>query len=87
MTAQTFEFYSDYARRIGAEFEARGEAKGEARGVAKGVARAVLRALAARGIEVPDDARDRITACTDLDQLDIWVSRAATADAIEELFE
>ncbi len=79
LMTQTFEFYSDYARRIGAEFEAKGEARGEAR--------AVLRALAARGIEVPDDARDRITACTDLDQLDIWVSRAATAKAIEDLFD
>lgn len=43
--------------------------------------------LAARGIEVPDDARTRITECTDLDQLDGWVRRAATATSITDLFD
>jgi hypothetical protein len=75
MTAQTFEFYSDYAHRLGAAFMAKGEAV------------AVLAVLDARGIDVPDDIRARIATCTDLDQLDIWVRRAATAHAIEELFE
>jgi hypothetical protein len=36
---------------------------------------------------VPDDARARITGCTDLDQLDAWVRRAATVDSIDDLFD
>jgi hypothetical protein len=83
LTAQKFEFYSDYARRMGASFEAKGRAEGEARGKAE----AVLGILAARGIDVPDDARARIAACDDLDQLDAWLDRVATANTIEELFE
>lgn len=43
--------------------------------------------LAARGIDVPAAARDRITGCTDLDQLDAWIRRAATADSIEDLLD
>ncbi|MGH3826942.1 MAG: hypothetical protein ACRDQX_07185 [Pseudonocardiaceae bacterium] len=42
--------------------------------------------LDARGVDVPADARIRITQCGDLDQLDIWVHRAATADSIQNLF-
>lgn len=55
-------------------------------GRAEGEAAAVLAVLAARGIDVPEPARARITGCTDLDQLDAWVRAAATADSIEDLF-
>jgi hypothetical protein len=58
-----------------------------ASGEAKGEARAVLAFLSARGIEVPDDARERITECTDPDQLEVWVRRAAIATTVKELFE
>jgi hypothetical protein len=67
-------YYSDFARRY---FE-QGEAKGEAK--------AVLAFLDARGIEVPDELRERIVGCTDLEQLDIWVRRAATARTAQDLF-
>jgi hypothetical protein len=56
-------------------------------GRAEGEAAAVLTVLDARGIEVPADARARITSCTDLDQLDSWLRRAATANLIDELFD
>jgi hypothetical protein len=62
-------------------------ASGEAKGEARGEARAVLAFLSARGIEVPDDARERITECTDPDQLEVWVRRAAIATTVKELFE
>ena len=71
MTAKTFEFQSAYARRLKADAEAK----------------AVLAVLDARGIDVPDGVRARITGCSDLDQLLTWVRRAATANAIEDLFE
>jgi hypothetical protein len=50
----------------------------------------VLTVLAARGIEVAPDVRDRILASTDLDELDEldrWVQRAATVSAASELFD
>ncbi|NED93766.1 hypothetical protein G1H11_00365 [Phytoactinopolyspora alkaliphila] len=58
------------------------EAKGEARGEAK----ALLVVLRARGIDVPAAARARISDCTELDQLDSWLHRAATINSIDELF-
>lgn len=54
-------------------------------GKAEGEARAVLTILDARGVEVPAQVRRRITGCTDLAQLGIWVRRAATANQIDDL--
>jgi hypothetical protein len=71
-------YYSDFARRYFDQGEAKGQAKGEAR--------AVLAVLDARGIEVPDELRERIAGCTDLEQLDTWVRRAATARTAQDLF-
>jgi hypothetical protein len=62
-------------------------AKGMAEGKAEGEARAVLTFLDARGIEVPDSVREDIAGCTDLDQLDTWIRRAATADKVQDLFD
>ncbi|GAT67436.1 hypothetical protein PS9374_03090 [Planomonospora sphaerica] len=47
----------------------------------------MLLVLAARGLEVPDDVRARITACTDLARLKSWAARAATARAVHDLFD
>jgi hypothetical protein len=73
MAVGTYEYQSDFARG----YFTRGKAEGEAD--------AVLRVLAARGIDVPDDARARILECSDLDQLRTWVSRAATATSLPDL--
>jgi hypothetical protein len=77
MTTTTHRYQSDFARRY---FSA-----GEARGKALGEAEAVLTILDARGIEVPDQIRTTIANCTDLDRLDRWIRRAATAHKIEDL--
>jgi len=79
MGTRTYEYQSEFARKYFYQGRAEGEAQGEAA--------ALLTVLDARGIEVPDDARARITGCTDLDQLDTWVRRAATAASIEDLFD
>ncbi|WP_150252801.1 hypothetical protein [Nocardiopsis deserti] len=55
-------------------------------GRAEGKAAAILGVLDARGIAVPDEVRDRITASSDLDELDRWVRRAARVDGAEDLF-
>jgi hypothetical protein len=73
MTTTSHRYQSEFARRYFNQGEAQGEAK------------AVLAFLDARGIAVPDDIRARIAACTDLDQLDTWIRRAATAHKIQDL--
>ncbi|MFI7139529.1 hypothetical protein ACIBQ5_17695 [Streptomyces massasporeus] len=59
-----------------------GEAKGEARGEAK----AILRFLEARGVSVPQEARDQIAGCTDLDLLNRWLDRTPHVQNVDELF-
>lgn len=79
MTTGTYEYKSDFARRYYGQGHEEGRAEGEAR--------ALLGFLEARGIGVPDDARERIMRCTDLDQLETWVRRAVTVSTVEDLFD
>jgi hypothetical protein len=64
-----------------------GEAVGEARGQAEAKADVVLRILDRNEITVPADARERITSCTDLDTLDLWIDRALGATSIKEVLD
>ncbi|MFF7097016.1 hypothetical protein ACFY9A_32165 [Streptomyces rubradiris] len=45
-----------------------------------------LRVLEWRGIPVPDAVRERVLACEDLDQLEVWTQRAVHATNAAELF-
>jgi hypothetical protein len=85
MASGNYEYQSDFARR----YVAQGRAEGEAAGEATGRAHALLTVLAARGLDVPEDVRARITACTELAQLDAWLARAVTAataaDVVREI--
>lgn len=74
MTTGTFQYKSQFAR----QYISQGRAEGEAE--------AVLAVLDARGIDVPDDMKSRITTCTDLKQLTTWVRRAAVAEKVDDLF-
>jgi hypothetical protein len=47
----------------------------------------ILLILNARGVEVPADVRAEIARCDDLEQLDTWLIRAASASDVSELFE
>jgi hypothetical protein len=38
-------------------------------------------------VDVQDDLRTRISGCTDLKQLNVWLRRAAVAGAAEDLFD
>ena len=78
MTTTPYRYESDFARRY---FD-----QGEAQGEARGKAQALLAVLGARGIEVPPEVHDRVANCDDLAQLDLWVTRAATATSVDELF-
>jgi hypothetical protein len=75
MGTRTYEYQSDYSRRYFGQGRAAGEAS------------ALLTVLAARAIDIPADARARITDCQDPAQLDIWINRAATAKTIGDLFD
>ncbi|NUP40059.1 MAG: hypothetical protein HOY76_24360 [Streptomyces sp.] len=60
---------------------------GKAR-VALGDATHTVRKRTAPSCRLPisDEARVRITACTDLDRLNDWLDRAGTVERAEELF-
>ncbi|MEU4157716.1 hypothetical protein [Actinoplanes sp. NPDC026670] len=58
---------------------------GKAEGRAAGKARALFLVLSARGIEVSDEVRATIAACTDLEQLELWLRRAVVAERVEDL--
>ena len=83
MSSSTWPVYSPFAR----EHFGRGKDEGLVEGRSEGEAKAVLRVLAARGIEVPEEARARISACADLRQLDAWLDRASVATSVAELFD
>lgn len=61
------------------------EAHGEARGESRGEALAILTVLDARGVPVPAAIREQILACTDHDQLEGWLRRAAFATAATDV--
>jgi hypothetical protein len=71
LMARTYQYQSDFARRY----------------VSQGRAEDVLTVLDARGVAVPDDARSRITGCTDPSQLSTWLRRAVTAESVDDLFD
>ncbi len=79
MASGNYEYQSDFARRYVAQGKAEGKAEGLAEGEAAGRAHSLLSVLAARGLDVPEDVRARITACTELARLDAWLARAVTA--------
>lgn len=81
MAIGTYEPKSEFLREI----LAKGHAKGRDEGRVQGEADAVLAVLAARGIQVSDESREHITACTDDDQLQDWIRRAATAETIDDV--
>jgi hypothetical protein len=76
-----YEYRSDFART----YFAQGEAKGREEGRAEGEAKALLALLMARGLAVDAVARKHILDCTDVDQLERWIVRAATASSVREV--
>jgi hypothetical protein len=60
-------------------------AEGRAQGLTQRAAEDVLAVLAERGIDVPEEARERITGCDDPDTLRRWLLRAVTAPSADEV--
>jgi hypothetical protein len=95
MTTAAYRHESEFARRLGSRFKAEGVAEGKAEGKAEGIAEgkaegeasALLAILDARHVQVPDDIRADLMACTDTAQLEAWIRRAATADKIQDVLD
>ncbi|NUW34968.1 hypothetical protein HTZ77_26570 [Nonomuraea sp. SMC257] len=83
MTSTDWPVYSPFAR----EHYGRGLDEGRAEGKAEEAARMLLLVLGARGLDVPDDVRAQISTCADLAQLESWMTRAATAQSLQDLFD
>ncbi|MEV5738931.1 hypothetical protein AB0L30_02640 [Microbispora rosea] len=64
----------------------KGRAEGREEGRAEGEIDSILTVLDARGLEISDEARERIRRCEDLSQLSTWVRRAATVASADDLF-
>lgn len=58
-----------------------------AEGETKSLAAAVICVLDARGLQVANELRQRILACSDPEQLDRGLARAATIDRVDELID
>jgi len=67
------EYLSEQFRTLAAKHKAEGEGE------------AVLKVLEARGIPVAVEVREQILACTDVEQLDLWLRRAITATTADEV--
>ncbi len=62
------------------------EGRGRKKGRREGQQQALLTLLRARGFQVPDKVRDQILSCEDLELLERWIARAATAASLEPIF-
>ena len=71
MMADTYEYSSAWADSLRAE----------------GKAKSVLLVLAARGIDVPERARERINRSQDHEMLSAWLVRSITVSHVNELFD
>lgn len=95
MASTSWPVYSPFAREHygrgleegKVEGRAEGRAEGQAEGKAREAAKLVLLFLSARGLDVTDDVRARITGCSDIETLEAWAARAATVQAADELFD
>ncbi|MFE9815896.1 hypothetical protein [Streptomyces sp. NPDC005773] len=60
--------------------------EGRTEGRTEGIAQGILLFLAQAGVDVPDEARERITTCGDIDTLNRWLLRAPAARSAEDVF-
>lgn len=79
---QNYVYQSDFAKR----YIAVGRQEGRQEGRLEGQAELLLNLLATRGLAVDEAARERVSACTDSALLLRWVTRAATATSLEQVF-
>lgn len=86
MTAIQYFWRHPLAEQVREEGREQGLEEGLEQGRIETKAEMVLRILQWRGVQVPDEVRERVAACADLDQLEIWAQRAVHATDTSELF-
>jgi hypothetical protein len=69
------------------EWARRNRTEGRNEGKIEGKVETLLQVLEARGVPVPADARERITACTDVAQIEAWVKRSVIVRTVDALFD
>ena len=79
MNVQNYEFQTDFAKKY--------HGQGIEEGIEVGLRRALFALLTTRQWPVDDELRLKIETCSDLAVLEGWVTRAATATAIDDVFE
>ena len=82
-----YEYQSDFAKKYVAQGRDEGRTEGRTEGRAEEAARALLTVLRARGIAVPDAARERILALKDPERLERLLERAAVAPSLAEVLD
>jgi len=82
MTAMQYFFRHPLAEQVREE----GREEGREQGRIQDRIQMTLRILEWRSIPVPDAVRERVEACSDLDQLEVWAQRAVHAKDAAELF-
>jgi hypothetical protein len=87
MHTTKYKYRSDFARTYYGQGHDEGKAEGKAEGRAEGRAEGVLTMLELRGVDVPDEARQEIIDCVDLDLLEHWLRRAFEVSSTDELFD
>ncbi|WP_159942619.1 MULTISPECIES: hypothetical protein [unclassified Nocardiopsis] len=83
MSADTYKWQSDFARK----YVGLGREEGREEGRAAEAANNVLLFLDARGLTVSDEVRQRVESCTDLETLRGWVRRSTAVERAEDLFD
>ncbi|GGS76072.1 hypothetical protein ACFFV7_07270 [Nonomuraea spiralis] len=83
MTSASWPVYSPFAR----QHYDQGRAEGRLQGIRETWSEGVLYLLVSRGIDVPEDVRARISACTDVDLFKRWALRAISVQAAHEVFD
>jgi hypothetical protein len=78
-----YEYQSDFAKK----YVAQGRAEGLAEGRTEEAARAVLTVLQARGLAVPDSARERILSQKDPERLERWLEKAVVAPSVAAVLD
>jgi hypothetical protein len=86
-----YEYQSDFAKKYVAQGRAEGLTEGLNKGLAEGrtkeAAHAVLTVLQARGLVVPDAARERILAQKDTERLERWLKKAVVAPSVAAVLD
>lgn len=95
MQSGSYQYQSEFVRKLVGHGLEKGLKKGLKQGLRQGQQegrlegehRALFKVLKARGLTVDETTRQRILACTELAQLELWLGKAVTVQSVQELFK